>query len=58
MAGTLRYQALAHPAPDYLALRPAMALREDLMKQSVDRILDRQADALFFLPTVSPLQQA
>jgi hypothetical protein len=35
-----------------------MALREDLMKQSVDRILDRQADALFFLPTVSPLQQA
>lgn len=38
---TLRYQALAHPAPDYESLRPAMARREDLMKRAVDRILDR-----------------
>lgn len=43
MADTLRYQALAHPAPDYDALRPAMALREATMKRAVDRILDGMA---------------
>lgn len=41
MEQTLRYQALAHPAPDYESLRPAMAWREDMMKRAVDRILDR-----------------
>jgi erythromycin esterase-like protein len=39
MAGSLQYMALAHPAPDYEALRPAMALREDLMKGRVERAL-------------------
>jgi len=43
MADTLRYQILAHPAPDYDALRPAMAWREDMMKRAVDRVLDAMA---------------
>lgn len=43
MADTLRYEALAHPAADYDALRPAMAWREDMMKRAVDRVLDAMA---------------
>jgi erythromycin esterase-like protein len=39
MARSLRYQALAHPAQDYEALRPAMSLREDMMKRALDRML-------------------
>ena len=39
MIGTLRYAALALPAPDYEALRPAMARREEIMKRQVDRRL-------------------
>lgn len=43
MADTLRYQTLAHPAPDYQSLRPAMALREETMKRAVDRLLEAMA---------------
>jgi hypothetical protein len=39
LIGTLRYAALAMSALDYEALRPAMALREELMKNHVERIL-------------------
>jgi erythromycin esterase-like protein len=35
----LHYVALAYPATDYEALRPAMALREELMKRRVEHAL-------------------
>jgi erythromycin esterase-like protein len=37
------YVRLAHPAPDYEALRPAMALREELMLEHVEHELARLA---------------
>jgi erythromycin esterase-like protein len=40
MESTLRYQALAHGAPDYAALAPALALREAIMKRATARVLD------------------
>jgi len=39
MCENLRYTALAHPAPTYAALRPAMALRETIMQRRVERLL-------------------
>jgi erythromycin esterase-like protein len=39
MIGTLRYAVIAMPAPDYEALRPAMAWREEIMKRHVERRL-------------------
>ena len=39
MIGTLRYAVVAMPAPDYEALRPAMARREEIMKRHVERRL-------------------
>ena len=39
MIETLRYTALAHPAADYEALRPAMAYRETTLKRRVERML-------------------
>ena len=44
MIETLRYSALAHPAPDYEALRPAMAYRETTLKRRVERMLHSLAD--------------
>jgi erythromycin esterase-like protein len=38
MIENLRYTALAHPAPDYEGLRPAMALRESFLKRRVERL--------------------
>ena len=39
MIETLRYTALAHPAVDYEALRPAMAFRETAMKRRLEWLL-------------------
>ncbi len=44
MIETLRYTALAHPAVDYEALRPAMAYRETTLKRRVGRMLASLAD--------------
>ncbi len=44
MIETLRYTALAHPAADYEALRPAMAYRETTLKRRVDRMRASLAD--------------
>lgn len=44
MIETLRYTALAHPAADYDALRPAMAYRETTLKRRVDRMRASLAD--------------
>ena len=44
MIETLRYTALAHPAVDYEALRPAMAYRETAMKRRVEWLLGTLAD--------------
>ncbi len=44
MIETLRYTALAHPAADYEALRPAMAYRETTLKRRVERMLDSLAE--------------
>ena len=44
MIETLRYTALAHPAADYEALRPAMAYRETTLKRRVERMLHSLAD--------------
>jgi erythromycin esterase-like protein len=44
MIETLRYTALAHPAPDYDALRPAMAYRETTLKRRVERMIHSLAD--------------
>ena len=38
MIESFRYTALAHPAADYDALRPAMAYRETTLKRRVDRM--------------------
>lgn len=42
-ASTLHYAALAYPAADYEALRPAMQFREGMMKRAVARLLDQLA---------------
>jgi erythromycin esterase-like protein len=39
MIASLRYTALINPATDYEALRPGMALREQVMKRHVERAL-------------------
>ena len=44
MSENLRYTALAHPAPTYEALRPAMALRETIMQRRVERLLASLGD--------------
>lgn len=44
MIETLRYTALAHPAADYEALRPAMAYRETTLKRRVERMLHSLAN--------------
>ena len=44
MIETFRYTALAHPAADYEALRPAMAYRETTLKRRVDRMRASLAD--------------
>ena len=44
MIETLRYTALAHPALDYEALRPAMAYRETAMKRRIEGILHTLAN--------------
>jgi erythromycin esterase-like protein len=50
MIENLRYTALAHPAQTYEALRPAMALRESIMKRRVERILaSLEPDSVFVL---------
>lgn len=41
VARSHEYVRLAHPAPDYEALRPAMALREELMLEHVEHELAR-----------------
>ena len=49
VAENLRYTALAHPAPTYEALRPAMALRESIMQRRVERIIATLADDEVFV---------
>jgi erythromycin esterase-like protein len=44
MVETLRYTALAHPAGDYEALRPAMAYRETTLKRRVNHMRATLAD--------------
>ena len=39
MIASLRYASLVNPAPSYEALRPAMELREQVMKRHVERAL-------------------
>lgn len=38
---SLAYVAMAHPAPSWEALRPAMALRERVMHRHVDTVIDQ-----------------